>query len=453
MENRKFNTGVCEKTHSKRVLVNAISGVKDFLGLPVFTVKGGTVERQSFSGANTVDGCLCLTGAVVEGSSLFDACAGWSARGRPEGFPAPAGFSFENGRGFLSLLRSLVESAIVLRDNAGSLPRLFLNGIYFDADAGTFVYLPPKLAEYLSTYLSEEKRRSVYFVAGGPDPGGPRRNHGSAPTDERVHGASGFARSCVLLLYLFFNRGGEGQDSPVYYLAERIQDFPAGLADLVWNVMHRKSVSLEALVEALGLSLLDRAVPSSVKPPKKVPLRKRRGYLGLGHSLGAFFSSRFKLIILIVILGGVLAYVLLDFAGKRGKPDYSAGLAPPGVVELYYSAMNRLDLDVIQSLFYRRAGREVVNEMSTLFVMSKLGQLYGGQYGVSEGGGPPSILSIQDLGFEQVSGGDTRVFHAHYKKTINTGEKKTEYLIDETLSLRKIGDRWYIVNVESKLVE
>jgi hypothetical protein len=432
MENRQFKTGVCEQTHSKRVIVNALTGVKEFLGLPVFTVRGGTVERHAFDGAITVDGCLCLTGAVVEGVSLIDACA-------------PPGLR--------SLFRSFVESAVVLRNRTGSLPRLFLNGIYADVEAGAFTYLPQSLAEFLSAYLSEEKRKSVFFVAGGREKGVSARRPVSAPPVERFPGENVFGESCARLIYLLYTGGGEGRDSPVYFLADRVPGFPSPLADLVWNAMHRKPLGLESLLQTLELPPFESAAISTAKPSGKVPLHKRKGYLNLKHALGFFFSSRLKLIILIVLLGGVLAYVLFDIAGKKGARDHLPELAPRGVVELYYSAMDRLDLDVVQSLLYRRAGREVVNEMSTLYVMSRLGQVYGRQYGDAETGGPPSILSVQVLEIEQISDGVAPVFHARYKKTINTGEKKTEYLIDETLSIGRIRDRWYIVDAESRIVE
>jgi hypothetical protein len=442
MENRQFNTGVCEETHSKRVIVSALTGVKDFLGLPVFTVRNGSVERQAFDGAITVGGCLCLTGAVVEGVSLIRACA----------LPV-SGFSSETFSGFLLLLRPFLESAIVLRNQTGFLPRLFMNGIYFEAGSGAFTYLPKNLAEFLSAHLSDEERKTVFFVAGYRESQGSPQ--GSAPVlpGERFPGENAFAESCARFIYLFFNGGGEGLGSPVYFLADRLPGFPSPLADLVWDAMHGRPVGLESLLQNLELPPSESASVSRGKPFGKVPLRKRKGYLSLRHALGIFFSSKWKLVVFILLLGGLLAYVLLDFAGKKGARDYSSGLAPRGVVELYYTAMNRLDLDVVQSLFYRRAGREAVNELSTLYVMSRLGQVYGGRYRAAEGGETPSILSVEVLEIEQLSDGDRPVFHARYKKMINTGDKKTEYLIDETLSIGKIKDRWYIVDAERRIVE
>jgi hypothetical protein len=442
MENRHFNTGVCENTHSKRVIVNALTGVKAFFGLPVYTVRGGTVERRSFDGAMTVEWCLCLTGAVVEGVSLLDACA-----------LSGSGFSCDTSGGFRSLFRSFVESAISVRNETGSLPRMFLNGIYSDVETGVFTYLPQGLAEFLFTYLSEEKRKSIFFVVGGRVKGGAARRSVPNPPVERFPGENVFSESCARFIYLHLADGGAGPDSPVYFLADRVPGFPFVLAELVWNAMRGKTYSLESLLESIELPPSESAAISSRKHSGKVPLHKRKGYLDFIHLLKHFFSSSLKLVILIVLLSGVLAYVVLDIAGKKGPRDNIPELAPRGVVELYYSAMNDLDLDVVQSLFYRRAGRKVVNELSTLYVMSRLGQVYNKQYEDAETGGSSSILSIQVLEIEQVSDGYAPVFHTRYKKTINTGDKRTEYLIEETLSIGRIRNRWYIVEDQSRIAE
>jgi hypothetical protein len=442
MENRQFDTGMCEETHSKRVIVDALRGVKGFLGHPVYTVKRGVVERQMFDGAITVDGCLRLTGAVVRGVSLFDAFR----------FPVPA-FSSETFDGFRALFLSFLESASVLKARTGSLPRLFLNGVFVDSANGAFSYLPQELSEFLSAYVSEREKKTIMYVVGRREDTGPPCGPAAACTDERSDREIAFAESCARLVYCYFAGGGGAPSSAVYFLADRVPGFPLHLADLVWDSMHGKAVGLEPLRRACVPAPVGSADVPADGAFAKVPFRRRKGYLDLKHALGTFLTSKWKLILFLLLVGGVLAYLLADLAGSKSPADYASGLDPRGVVELYYGAMNRLDLDAIQSLFSRRAGRKVMNDLSALYVMSKLGQVYGGRYGTVDGSGSSSILSIEDLRIEEVSDGEKPAFHARYKKTINTGEKKTEVLIDETVTLGRVKDRWSILSVESRIAE
>jgi hypothetical protein len=456
MKNHLFNTGICEATHSKRVIVNAFAGAKDFLGLAVLTVRGETLFRQVFDGAVTVDGCLCLTGADVGGVSLVEAYAGAQIGEEPvrtrvlfEG----KGPSDQVSVDFMTLFRSFVEAAIVVRNETGSLPRLFINGIFFDVEDGSFTYLPPALADYLSSYLSEGKRRSVFFVAGGRAAERPSRRAASALADERFPGECAFARSCARFAYRFFAGEGESDESPVYFLGDRAPGFPRPLADLVWDAMRDERVDLESFRKALELSKQRLGTVTAGKPSGRVPLGKRGRFISLKHSVGRLFSSKWRLALLIFVLGGVMAYVFFDFTPGKGTQDRVSDLSPRSMVELYYSAMNRLDLDLVQSLLRRRAGRKAMNELSTLYVMAKLGQVYGGKYQAAGGTGLSDILSIQDLDIVQVADDVAPVFRARYKKTINTGDKKSEYLMGDTLLLQKLRDRWYIVNVESTILK
>jgi hypothetical protein len=433
---------MCEQTHSKRVIVDALGGVKRFLGLPVYTVKRGFVERQTFDGAITVDGSLRLTGAVVRGVSLFDAFR----------LTVPS-FSAETFDGFRALFLPFLESASVLGARTGSLPRLFVNGVFVDSESGSFSYLPQGLSEFLSAYVPGREKKAIVYVAGRREDPGPPRGPAVSASAERSNREIAFAESCARLVYCSFAGGAEAPGSPVYFLPDRVPGFPVPLADLVWDSMHGKPVGLETLRRACA--------PGSIRPAgvpaggalAKVPFRRRKGYLDLKHALRTLFTSKWKLILLILLVGAALVYLIADFVGSKSPAGYASDLDPRGVVELYYGAVKQLDLDAVQSFFYRSAGRKVMNDLSALYVMSKLGQVYGGRYGAVDGGGPSSVLSIEDLRIEQVSDGEKPAFRASYKKMINTGEKKTEVLIDETVSLGRVKDRWSILSVESRIAE
>ena len=405
-----FNTDICEPACSKLVFAGVLAGLKERLAEPAIKVAGKTLSSHRFTGVMNRDGCLFLAGVEVEGVSLLDSC-----------------LLGETGD-FLSLLRLLAAAAFVYKDFSGFFPRLLVNGCYVDRRAGSVLFFPRPLSEFLCTHLAEERKKVVYFVSGGA-----RR--------KKIGNDAEFALSMARLTYLFFTGGRDMNGSPVYYLGECAPGMPKQISDFVWAAMRGRKADLNDLH---GLLI---SVDAGHRPPAKVSFGKRHGFLDFKRSLGRFFVSRMKLLIGGIVLCGIVVYIATDLVQKSRSRDYNAGMSPRQVVEFYYTAMDRLDVEAVESLFYKKSGRGVVRELSTMYVMSRFDELYGRRTG-SVGS---AFLEIDDLKLEPYENGGKPAFRARYKKVVNSSAKKAEYRIDEVLFLVSINGRWYIAKISQNV--
>jgi hypothetical protein len=190
-----------------------------------------------------------------------------------------------------------------------------------------------------------------------------------------------------------------------------------------------------------------------------VPLLKRPTVIRFRSGLLSFASRRWKLLALVVILIGVGAYLLSDILSSRNRADYTAGLSPRQVVELYYRAVHDLDLEIIDAVFYRRSGRRIRDELSTVYVMLRMETAFGKVLVQPEDievqGYQPerhSVFGIADLDLQQTRNGVGPVFHARYRRIISSGEELRVYHMEETIYLEYIDNRWYITE-SSRTVE
>jgi hypothetical protein len=196
-----------------------------------------------------------------------------------------------------------------------------------------------------------------------------------------------------------------------------------------------------------GLRGLLESAHGEHHPSAKVSFGKRHGFLDFKRSLGRFFVSRMKLLIGGVVLCGIVVYIAADLVQKGRSRDYNAGMSPRQVVEFYYKAMDRLDVEAVESLFFKKSGRGVVRELSTMYVMSRFDELYGRRTGDAGS----AFLEIDDLKLEPYEDGGKPAFRARYKKVVNSSAKKAEYRIDEVLFLVSINGRWYIAKISQNV--
>jgi hypothetical protein len=390
-----------------------------------------------------------LKGPVISGISLYDIYKDYT----------PVCFSSDETRRFLHLIIFLIESAEKYSIYTGSFPQILLNGIFIEEDGTKITLLPPSIIDYLNKYQSIEEQRLLYFSAGGKK--FPIKNRTKVDVGIEKD-QSEFTLSLARLIYLFFTKPKMSPDSekasshthtdygekPVFYLRSCVDDIPKELADAIWALMHGKIIELQELVKIIQMSISDL---QAGRVTRKIPVFKRRGVISIQHRLSVFLSRRWRYIPIVLILLGVVAYLLSDALRARNRIDYTLGLSADQVVELYYSSINNLDLDAIDSLFFKRSGKKIKDELSTVYVMMKMEQAFGKQL-IS----PDAVLNtnmsldyysvygIKDLAFEQISNGNDPVFIARYTRVISSSESINEYEIEETLYLKKIKDRWYI---------
>jgi hypothetical protein len=451
-ESSLFFTGICEHTHSKRTLVSLITELRKKLPAEVITLRGNSASRYSFSEVFTHNRCVYIGGHRVSGRSLdhvYDNC-------RIEGFKT------EETRALITFFIKLIDAAKQYRDLTGAYPILLLNSIYAAENGSEITFLPYGLIDYLNTFHNETLRRTLYLPIhlGGWSK---KPRHGKAGTGDKTGNASslatenGFVRTLGWLLYLCLTRRNQesgpektqvSRGTMVLYLGSLIKDAPAILSDALWSVLHGGDMSLDRLRDVLTASLQQDTPGNRLVP---VPLLKRPIVIRFKSGLFSFASRRWKLLALLVILIGVGAYLLSDALSSRNRVDYTAGLSPRQIVDLYYRGVNDLDLEIIDAVFYRRAGKRIRDELSTVYVMLRMETAFGKVLVQPEDidvqGYQPerqSVFGIVDLDVQQTRNGARPVFHARYRRIISSGEELHADHMEETIYLEYIGNRWYI---------
>jgi hypothetical protein len=438
-------------------IVSLINGLKFHIPASIHVVSGDQVIPDSFTDIVTEKGCIYLGGAAVSGLSLYDVYRDYRAE------------SFKNSETekLLRTVIALIDASLKYRDVSGGFPILLLNSVYVSEDHSKITYLPFSLIDYLNTFYEDDTRQVLYYPA--------VINHASGEKSEKHRTGRGkmeklgdehlFSRILARIMYLFFTKNrrldGTGMersvyDSKVYYLKTEIEDIPKAFADILWDIMHGKQIQLALLRETIASCATKKIEPERAE---KIPFSRRRNVVSFRAGMAGFFARRWKVLLVILILLGVALYLLSDVMRSRRREDYTADLSPRQVVELYFTAINTLDLNVLDAIYYKRKGKQVKNELSTVFVMLKMESAFGKALAhpdeLTEGefnSQLHTVYGIRDLELGLIQDDDVPVFRARYVRVISSGESLHETVIEETIQLQYIDDHWYITESQRSIL-
>jgi len=431
MKNRLngYDTGI-DDTSARRTVIEAIKFLKSNLDAPVFTVTGGHVEQSLFTDVINTGGKVYLAGVNPSGSSLYElyryetACSGDSALD------------------VRKMAGDVFQAALEVGERTGTIPGLLLNGVFYDRVTGETTFLPARILDYLTGLRIVELSNLLTVCTAG-------RKEKSGDRDVLLF-------QTARLLYLFLGGRGTWKDQkgdlppvppgllggPLYDI--RSLDMSAGgdISDFLWNILHKKKHRCEAAGNFPGM-LEERPEPSPI-----LPLLRRRRTVELLFAVRGFFHRRWKLIAATAAAAAVLLYLISDIYSSRVVVQTS-GLQPLEIVELYYEGMRDLDINIIDAVYYRGSGRKLKNEISTLYVTSKMEQVYNRKMSPSDEDGLPEedgpLFQIRELSISQVSDGENPVFTATYMRVVNGEGGISEASLHETIYLKKYRDSWYII--------
>ncbi len=157
-----------------------------------------------------------------------------------------------------------------------------------------------------------------------------------------------------------------------------VQPFPGELPDLRQWQDRLGAWSREGLfrtVDAAERGRLDREAEGA----------RRRAGQAFGRKL--FWRRRGRTVLLVAAAAVVVGAGLASWLAGFFAPRPTRGLTPEQVVETYYRSMGRLDIDTLQGCLVGKAGRQDVDELVRLVVVSRLAQAYEGR---------SSILSAEE---------------------------------------------------------
>jgi len=429
-----FHTGICESTVSKRTIISLISGLKRIIHDPIHCVTHGHISSTCFTEVINQEGCIFLSGFTPIGKSLFDLYLDY--------FP-------ENYRSALterciSAIVAVIKAAELLYRKIGFYPPFQLNSVYINREENSVIFLPHRIIDFLNLYKQDEEKKVLSVCSEGIS--------GTEPLKEKD-----FALCIARTLYLFFSKNQPVDGAGIFDITSFIPDAPRSISDNLWDILHRRNAELQDL-----LAVLESPIDTTIShPSSKIPFNRRKPFLVFKYSFSRFLAKRKIQILILLLVAGVLFYLVSDYFRHRVEIDYTLGLQPMQVVELYFQAVDELDIDVLEAVLYGRAGREIRNEVSRIYVMTKLEQSFARRIDEGQESDPGSGLihespldayRIENLDILQMTNGELPVFKARYKKILITPESTSVYSYREMIYLKQYKDHWYIIKIERELI-
>jgi len=429
-----FPTGICESAVSKRTIISLISGLKKILAEPIYCISGNKITRTFFTGVVNHEGCVFLSGFTPNGISLHDLYIEFFLNGY---------YSELTGR-LIFTLNAIIKAAKLVYHETGFYPSFQLNSVYIDLDRNLVIFLPSRIMDYLNRHRMTGEKEPFTLCT--------ENISGTEQLDEKD-----FTFCIARTLYLFFTKNQPVGELGLFDITSFVPDASRSVADILWNILHGRTGDLKDLQ-----TVLESYNGTSISPPPaRIPLNRRRSYLLLKYSVSRFLAKRKMLLLILVLVAAVLSYLIGDYLRHRDKKDYTLGLQPLQVVELYFKAVDELNLDLLDAVFYRRAGKKIKDEVSRVYVMTKLEHAFGKRFDErqestsSDSIDPESPLEtygIEDLTILQMSNGDQPIFQANYKKFLSAGETTSVYTYRETIYIKQYRDHWYIIKTERELI-
>ncbi len=441
-----YCTGICEPLFSKRTIVTALTMLKAVVRKKGYTVSGSTVCVYAFDEVTTLNGCVCISGPAVRGKKLYDLYREFR----------PDSSFYGTYSAILKVVHTVMNAADAVRRSTGYYPPLLLNAIYYDEVSGAVTFVPFQVIDSINRHHGTQLQSILYSCcpATGIPNAAVEASKSLSPKD--IYGTEqAFMWGMARMIYLFFTARISAQNGASdIYLQNFIRDIPRPLADSVWNILRgRQSGSLKKAV--------DESIESApaAGAANRIPLFKREKTTFILNKTGHILKHRWKLIAIVLVCAGIGFYLVTDMISGRKRPDITAGLSPREVVELYYKATEDLNLDVIDSLFYKRAGKKIKDELSTLYVMLRMEQAFGEKLvkpgeTIDRSKVPQGykVFGIKDLKIENRGSPDNPVFFATYTRVLSSEGALYESKIEETIYLQKINDRWYITKSVRKII-
>jgi hypothetical protein len=159
----------------------------------------------------------------------------------------------------------------------------------------------------------------------------------------------------------------------------------------------------------------------------------------------------------IVAAAGILSATVL---GNLLQPRSTRGLSPREVVESFYRSANTLDHERMQDCVTGRAGRQLINQVIHVYVMSRVQQGYEGRSlfrsaeewdraGRPQLHPPEGVFGITDLSLQPLEGQAGPAFQVSYRLwTPDPDQGTASREARERVFLRREGGAWVIHRIE-----
>ena len=435
------------------------NGTENFLAIDT------GLKNRSFIGVDT-SRLQSLPGIIIDNGEIHN----WKLKGITEidgrtffYGPSLTGKSFADLELTSGTLLELTSALLLIKDRNFPVRNFSLSSV-FRTDDGKILFFPPYLMDFLNTHrLSKNSLKMI-------DPWNNRK----------LGGNSGRSFTIATLVYKTITGeipfSGENEEEiekniiQINYKSPRlripainenilqlIEDSFSGNGDLgKWPAV-LNSWQSDGLIDTSISSEEKTRITEAEKKQEKKRIQKKNRMI--------FFNKNRTKLTIGSILVIILALILQAPISKAMKPPSTIGMTQQEVIELFYSCYKSLNTEILEDTITKKAGKSDINEISTIYVTTKVRTSYEGSTGMVDpaqwklDGMKPvepgiQVWGISDLLVKQIS---TDTYEAIYEKwspaIVDDIEDKTPqlpigYKIKDIIHLSLIDDAWKIDELE-----
>jgi hypothetical protein len=402
---------------------------------PGYRVGADGVRERFLEGFYQEEGRLFLYGPWEPGLSLEEALA----QERP-----------------LAFLRRLAQALVALGERRPQ--ELATDAVRFLED-GAVELLSPQVMRQLRALQPEEHRLRTYALLNHPD--APGLSYCLAALVYRL--ASGD--------YPFAAAGGEDsrRRARELRLAPLSLSRPGVREEVSRAVMdglgrgEGQPPTLErwaALLADWESSGLYRELPAEEARARSQRARREQEQAARAYRRRVFWQRHWKTVLIAAAAAAAVALLAGSVLRNLLAPRSTRGLSPNAVVETFYRSVNTLDHQRMQDCVSGRAGRELINQVIHVFVLSRVQQGYEGRSAIRsaeewERAGrpqlrpPESAFGITGLAVAPLPGEAGPAFQVSYQLWLPDPERgAADREVRERVFLRRQGGAWVIHRIE-----
>lgn len=434
---------VIENGADKYLAINSGLKNKSFLGidtsklqsLPGLIVDGDDIENWKISGITEIEGITYYYGSYLSGKTLPDLDI------TPQ------------------ILQELTTALHAIKDKNFPVRQFSTSSVY-RTENGKILFFPPYLMDFLNSRRSGKNSIEMIDPWNNPKLGGDKGRSFTiaALAYKSISGENPFCGETEEEIQEAI--AAKSYKSPLLFQA----DLKKEISDLI-DLSFRGEGTLSQWKKTLNSWINEGSVNASLSEREKEEITaletsKENKRILKEKISRVFIKNKNRLIfslIGVVLLGSILHAPI----SKYLEPPVTMGLSQREVIDLYYDSFRTLDTEIMEDCITSQAGKGDINEISTIYVTSRVRSSYEGSSGlispqqwISEGKTPVepgvNVWGISDLKIQNLH--DDR-FEATYIKwhpsTIDDPEDKTPRMPERTevkdiLHLSVIDDAWKI---------
>lgn len=353
---------------------------------PVYSFEPWTFEQTALEGENFI-----IEGSAFNGTTMFDLFTEIESENKEKNICHSA---MQTSRKYWKKILAVLKAMAQAQAQGIKLPNVGAIGILIDENSN-ILFLPETLVSRSVAIISQAD--AVNYAESWRMPLLPEKEIFSFTAAVMVYCAICGQRPFIGQQNLddltqdFLDR----RFLPVQYNA----GIKPELAQIINNALSGKinfRPSVKRMLELLPQNLQDAFVPQEqAKEATDENRTKTSAKIEKSIKRTRFFRKNFNAIaVCSLVCVAIAAFAISVINGNLSKPQ-TKGLTPVQVAECFYTGINRLDADFVDSTTTKKGGKRVSDMVSSLFVVGKMQNAYGQSLGYLP---PAEWMNIGDYG-------------------------------------------------------